>query len=294
MPSWPGPRVASIEESLRAGFTYEQIRANLRANRWQQIGRAIVWHNGEPTTDELRQAALVVLGPRAALTSFTGLAEWGLEGWDRDPIHVLVPRGARVRRPDGLRLRIHYTDHWRPEDMHRARRLHRPAQAAVLAAASFVGPRPACGVLAAVVQQRLARAADVTAAVEAAPRVRHRGALLMAARDIEQGAQALSEIDLARLCRSAGLPTPSRQAVRVLPDGRRRYLDAEWRRRDGRRVVVEVDGALHLVAARWWDDQLRQNELVLGDDLVLRFPTVVLRHERPIVISQLRRALLLG
>ena len=50
--------------------------------------------------------------------------------------------------------------------------------------------------------------------------------------------------------------------------------------------MVEVDGALHLVPKRWWDDQLRQNELVLKDDLVLR-------HEKPIVISQLSRALLL-
>ena len=123
--------------------------------------------------------------------------------------------------------------------------------------------------------------------------MRHRAALLSAAYDIAQGAHALSEIDLGKLCRAAGLPLPFRQAVRVI-GGRRRYLDAEWTRRDGRRVAVEVDGALHLVAKRWWDDQLRQNELVLRDDLVLRFPTVVLRHEKAIVVSQLSRALLLA
>ena len=71
--------------------------------------------------------------------------------------------------------------------------------------------------------------------------------------------------------------------------GRRRYLDAVWR--DGRIVVVEVDGALHLAPSRWWDDQLRRNELMLGDALVLRFPSIVVRTEPALVVAQLRRAL---
>jgi very-short-patch-repair endonuclease len=60
---------------------------------------------------------------------------------------------------------------------------------------------------------------------------------------------------------------------------------------DGRRVVVEVDGALHLVPRRWWADQLRQNELVLHGDLVLRYPSAVVRCEPALVVDQLRRAL---
>jgi hypothetical protein len=284
--------VRAVAELIRDGWTSDAIRAQIRARRWQRIGRAVVMHNGPPTRGELRAAALINLGPRAALTSFTALEDWGLDDWERDPIHVLVPRGARVRRPAGLHLRVHYTDRWSPDTMHAARRLHRPAHAAVLAAASFERPRPACGVLAAVVQQRLVRPGDLIAAVQDQPRVRHRGAQLAAAYDIEQGAHALSEIDLGRLCRSAGLPMPTRQAVRVTADGLRRYVDGQWTRPDGRRVVVEVDGALHLIAKRWWDDQLRQNEFVLQDDLVLRYPSVVLRCERPIVVSQLRRALL--
>ena len=56
--------------------------------------------------------------------------------------------------------------------------------------------------------------------------------------------------------------------------------------------MVEVDGALHLQVRRWWDDQLRQNELALADALVLRFPTVIVRAEPDLVIEQLRRALL--
>jgi hypothetical protein len=163
----------------------------------------------------------------------------------------------------------------------------------VIAASSFDARRPACGILAATVQQRLIQPSALVRAVEAASRTRYRADLLAAAHDIGQGAQALSEIDFARLCRRHGLPEPTRQAVRRDARGCRRYLDAEWRRADGCRIVVEVDGALHLIARRWWDDQLRQNELVIGGDLVLRFPSVVVRCDQMLVVDQLRRSLLL-
>jgi hypothetical protein len=107
------------------------------------------------------------------------------------------------------------------------------------------------------------------------------------------GRQALSEIDFGQLCRRFGLPAPTRQAVRVEPSSRRRYLDAEWRRRDGRTVAAEVDGALHLTPRRWYDDQLRQNEVVIAGTIVLRFPSVVVRDEPALVAAQLRRALLM-
>ena len=280
-----------MRDLLRAGWTSDAIRGQVKARRWQRLGRAVVLHNSTPTTEDLRAAALIVLGPRAVLTAFTALDEWGLDGWERDEIHVLVLRGARVVRPPGLPLRIHYAGRWTPAAVHDGRGLHRPAHAALRAAATFADPRPACGVLAATVQQRLVRASDLIDAVEASRRIRHRAVLLAAAHDIAHGAQALSEIDFARLCRSAGLPAPTRQAVRRDGFGRRRYLDVEWVLPNGRRVVVEVDGALHLAPKRWWEDQLRQNELVIGGDAVLRFPSVIVRCEPALVVDQLRRML---
>ena len=171
------------------------------------------------------------------------------------------------------------------------RELQRLAPAVTLAGSTFARPRPAIGILAAAVQQRLVRPSDLRSALESAPRLRHRHALLAGVGDIEMGAQALSEIDFARLCRRHGLPTPMRQAVRPDRFGRRRCLDAEWITRTGRRLVAEVDGALHLVATTWWDDQLRQNEVVLTDRVVLRFPTVYVRHEEVVTVDQLRRGL---
>ena len=81
--------------------------------------------------------------------------------------------------------------------------------------------------------------------------------------------------------------------MRVEANGRRRYLDAEWRLPDGRVVAVEVDGAHHIEAAQWEADQLRQNEVVVGGTIVLRYPAAIIRQRPELVAEQLRRALLL-
>ena len=188
-------------------------------------------------------------------------------------------------------MRLHVDSHWERVRRHGDSVVQVFPDALLRAAVTFDSARPACGILAAAVQQRLATPASLRAALNRAPRSRHRAALIGAVDDIDQGAQALSEIDFARLCRRYRLPEPQRQAIRVDSSGRRRYLDAVWQRHDGRLVVVEVDGALHLSPNRWWDDQLRQNELALGDALVLRFPSVVVRTEPAVVAAQLRRAL---
>ena len=163
--------------------------------------------------------------------------------------------------------------------------------ALVVAAGSVPSPRTACGLLAAAVQQRLTTAAMIGAALALQPKLRHFRALRLALHDIEQGAQALSEIDFVALCRRHKLPAPVQQGVRIEGSGRRRYLDAQWRRRDGGLLVVEVDGAIHLQPLTWVDDQLRQNEVVLGGAAVLRFPSTVIRSDERTVADQLRRGL---
>jgi very-short-patch-repair endonuclease len=68
-------------------------------------------------------------------------------------------------------------------------------------------------------------------------------------------------------------------------------LDVEWDLPDGRRIIAEIDGAAHIEIDEWVPDQLRQNEVVIDGALVLRFPSVVVRHDPEIVVGQLRRAL---
>ncbi len=206
-------------------------------------------------------------------------------------MHILVPGGTHVTRVPGLPTRVHYIGTWDRATFLESRQLHRAAPALLLAAAGFASARPACGILAAGVQQRIVTAAQLEVAARGAPRLRHRHALNLAIADIAQGSQALSEIDFVALCRTHGLPVPERQGVRVEPSGRRRYLDAEWLLGNGQRLVVEVDGAIHLSPRHWWNDQLRQNELVIAGDLVLRYPSVIVRVEAAVVAEQLGRAL---
>jgi hypothetical protein len=232
-----GQAVTTQRRMLAGGWTHSAIRAHVAAGRWQLAGRALVLHNGPIHDDEWPAIALVNCGPRAAITSFTLVQLRGLRGWERDEIHVLVPGGARVLRPPGLRLVTHWSSDWLAEKVQND--WHASAPALVLAAGSFASPRPACGILAAGVQQQLVTADELVDAVRSHARVRHHAALRLAVADIAQGAEALSEIDLGRLCRTHGLPAPTRQAVRVEASGRRRYVDAEWLSRSGKRVVAD-------------------------------------------------------
>jgi hypothetical protein len=285
-----GRKVMTSAQLIRAGATRSQIAANIAACRWQRYGRAIVLHCGELTRDERWSAALANVGRNSILASFTALQYAGLTGWERSEVHVLAPPGTPSCTLPVLRVVTHRSARW-PAPCLPGKRVQAVPDAAVRAAGSFRSPRPACGLLAAVVQQRLVDVTHLTDAVRVATRTKYRSVLLQAAADIAGGSQALSEIDFLRLCRGAELPLPRRQEVRRDGSGRRRYLDASWRRADGRLVVVEVDGAVHLSPRRWWDDQLRQNELTLGDAMVLRFPSVIPEPEPELVLRQLRQAL---
>jgi hypothetical protein len=158
------------------------------------------------------------------------------------------------------------------------------------AAAWTQHPRSACGLLIAAVQQRLTQPSRLLAEVNAVGRVRHRRLLRRVLADVEGGAQALSEVDFGHLCRRFGLPAPVRQAIRVDNVGRRRYVDVEMRTRRGRKLVVEIDGAVHLIVGNYWSDMARANELVIAGQPILRFPTVALYLNETLVADQLRRA----
>jgi very-short-patch-repair endonuclease len=106
--------------------------------------------------------------------------------------------------------------------------------------------------------------------------------------DIEGGAEALSEIDFASLCRRYRVPQPDRQVQRTDFAGRRRYLDAYW---PERRLHVEVDGAHHMDAREWAADMLRQNEVWIAGDRIMRFPAWLIRADPATVADQLRTAL---
>ncbi|GAB3080515.1 hypothetical protein GCM10027053_51010 [Intrasporangium mesophilum] len=74
--------------------------------------------------------------------------------------------------------------------------------------------------------------------------------------------------------------------MRVLPGGRV-YLDVGW---DDVGLVVEVDGGHHALALNTVDDALRQNEVVIAGEQVLRIPVLGLRLQPFRFMEQVMRA----
>ena len=54
---------------------------------------------------------------------------------------------------------------------------------------------------------------------------------------------------------------------------------------------MEVDGAHHMDVRHWAADMLRQNEIWIAGDRILRFPAWLIRQESAQVANQLREAL---
>ena len=145
-------------------------------------------------------------------------------------------------------------------------------------------------VLAAGVQQGLARVGDLRLVTDRLETVRRRKLIIDVLGDIAGGAQALSELDFLRLVvRPFGLPEPSRQIARRDRQGRRRWIDAAW---DDCKVAVEIDGAQHTEdPLQRWDDMERDIDLMLDGYQTLRFPAWLVRKNPEYVARRILEAL---
>lgn len=278
------------------GVDSHAVAAQVVARRWATIGPVlVVMHRGPLTRSAHLWAAVLNAGPAAGLSAWTALQQWGLKGWDRELVHVVVPRGQTPAPLVGVQIhesrRHSIDDLLRPEGRPAA---HDAPRAAIDAAAWEPSLRGGCGLLAAVVQQRLARPQALLEALGKAGRIRHRRVLAATLSDIIGGADALSEIDFVKFCAGANLPAPNRQSVRLDMHGRRRFRDVEWRRPDGRLVIGEIDGMGHMEAGRWYEDLMRDAELAPVEDHAIRFrlPAMAIHTEPARVEALLRRLLL--
>lgn len=227
-------QVLGRDQLAGLGITRHRVRAEVRARRWRLVGRAVVLHRGPLNGDARRWAAVLHAGSGAMLCAWSAAELYGLTGYERDTVHVVVRHGSRVRSLPWLR--VHVSRRLNHDDRHPARLLPvvRPARAVLDAASWTRDRRAACALLLAAVQQRLVRPDDVLQVLDRSGRIRHRNALRRVLLDAEGGAHSLAEVDLGAISRRYGLPEPGRQAVRRDSSGRRRYLDGWYRRNDGR------------------------------------------------------------
>ena len=282
--------VATYRQLVGAGMTRDEVRACVDARRWQRMGRhCLLSHNFEPTRRQLMWVAVLDPPELAVLGGFTALQLRGFTFFGREPelIHVVVTRGATYHRLPGLKI-------------HESRRLKEPdishedglpctsvPRSALDAAAWQPYPRYACGVLAAVVQQRLCTPQDLANELPFVGRIRHKAHMRLAVADIGGGAEALSEIDIAAMCRRFDLKPPDRQTVRTDRQGRKRYLDCEWFLGDGQVVVLEVDGSHHAEVQHWEADMKRERGIVISGRRVLRATANEARHEQAALVADL-------
>lgn len=282
---------------LRAsGIDDQGVRGHLRARRWQLVAPdVIVTFTGPLVLATQRWVGVLNAGPGSAACAWTALQCHGLTGWERDAVHVVVNRGATPPPVDGIRL--HESRRHGGSDVVERDGLavHTVARAAIDVAAWSLGDRSAMGVLAAVVQQGLTTPERLSDVLEPLPRIHRRRLIAATIEDLRGGAQALSELDLGRLCARHGLPVPRAQQMRRDDSGRRRYLDAEFVLADSSVRWVEVDGVGHMDPLRWYDDLLRAADLTVSADVpLLRLPAAALRSRDERVVAILKRYLAAG
>ncbi len=260
--------VVTRAQALAAGLTDSAIKVRLGSGRWRRIHLGVyASFSGQPDRAARFWAAVLRAGPGAALSHQTAGELQGLVADVPLLIHVSVPSGSRVARPQGVV--VHYS-----QRLGQARHpvLEPPrtqieetvldlAQCAASADAAVGWVFAACG-------SRRTTPDHIAAAMSRRPRIRWRSALSMAVGLGEEGVHSLLEFRYVNdVERAHGLPTGRRQRA-VMRGGRRQYQDVEY---EAFHVVVELDGrAAHPEGTRWADVR-RDNANAAVGQITLRY-----------------------
>jgi very-short-patch-repair endonuclease len=281
----PQASVATRKQLIAAGVPRWFIRNELGQRRWAAHGRqVVVLHNGPLPREATWWVAVLAVAPAAVLDGVTALQASNVHALTDMAVHVSVPKGARPRRPAGVR--VHETRRYRADEVVRSGvpRM-RPPVAAVHAALWARTERQATYFLVLVVQQGLATADQLGALLRQVRRHRFRRALTGVVKELALGSRSLGELDVSRALRARGLPEPTRQSVRRRPGGTE-YLDCEFIEYA---LVLEVDGAGHEEAAKKLDDLLRDLRLTAEGRSVLRISLVAWVLDREAVLDALQQ-----
>lgn len=286
--SLPYGGVLSRSILRRLGIDRHALAREIAADRWSAHGdQTIALHTQKLGVPALWWRAVWEVGCRgAALDGASALAAAGVTGYDVAAVHVSVPDHFSPDPVDGVRV-------------HRVVRVERevitgrgvprvaPAFAAIRAAHWASSDRQAALLLVLPIQQGIVSGPQLVAASRAISGRRRRALVPQLVQDISDGARSLGELDFAAMCRRRGLPEPDRQVVRRTAQGRI-YLDVRW---DVARLVVEIDGSHHGQGLAVISDQLRQNEVSLTRDIVLRISLLGLRLAPDQFLDQVARGL---
>ncbi len=272
------------DDLRRAGVTRADLRTEVRAGRWRLAGRYTVLLVGTELSGRARwQWAIWESGSGAALDGVTALQAAGLENFDQPTVHISVPSANATHDLHGVTLH-------RPNDVGTTiggpvTRVM-PEIACLRAAGWAVTDRTAALIIAMAVQQGVVHGERLQAEWAKVGYTARRGTIAQSIQDVCDGAESLGELDFAALCASYGLPSPERQIHRQRPNGVA-YIDAGWEHIG---LLVEIDGSQHFTTEGITSDALRQNDVMLGNERVLRIPLFGLRHHPEKFMDQVVRA----
>lgn len=271
------------------GIDSDTVRNNIWARRWvARTPRVVSTVTGTLDADQRRWLAVLHAGPRSTIGGLSAAACHGLAGWDRDRVTVWVDAPLAFERVDG----VDFFRTRRPFDLLRHPRdglpLARVEPAALLWAAYDAAMRPAYGLLAATVQQRLTTPERLLEWIDQLRPLRRARPLKRLLSEVAGGAHSGAEADVALMCRRAALARPARQRARTDSAGRRRWTDCEWDLPDGRVLVLEVDGSFHMEVRQWSADKQRGRRLATTGRVVVGCTAYEVRHEDAALAADLR------
>ena len=182
------PQHETVHRSQLAasGVSWEMVESQVAAGRWQPVGPlVIVLHNGPLTRTQQLWAAVLTVGAKGCLAEGTALEVHGFRGLgvpDLETVHVLHPRASSI--PTLSWLVVHESRRLRKGDiiLRKGLAVTGPGRAAIDRAAWQPHPRFAYAVLAAVVQQQLARVEELSRELRRAGQVPPRRAHAAGAR----------------------------------------------------------------------------------------------------------------
>ena len=283
----PRPTVMTSRDAVVA-FGADHVRWMVDCGRWQRPAKGVVVRHSGPLTDEERLAAeLFVQVDQAVVAGLTAATLDGLRNFAPTTTDILIPEGSTARRRQGVTVRRSRL--LTPDDVHPVRHPRRTRlPRSVIDAATWASTdlrRQA--IIASSVQQGLVTAASLDTVLARHPTRPHRSLMVETVRDVSGGSLSEWELLFERLRRHRRWPEPSRQRPRRDSAGRWRYLDVDF---DDFDLVAEIDGQQHMEALSWWEDMMRNNELVVIEGkTLLRFAGFALRRQPDRVAGVLDR-----
>ena len=250
--------VVSRTQLYLRGVSRGEVRAHVRARRWQRIGsHCITVHTGPLTQNARLWSAVLEGGPRALLDGALGVGRRRPRALSsQEAIRVSVPRGARIRHR-GTSVDIRQTRRWAPDDLEPGGLPRTRVPVAAIRAALWARTnRQATLLLVMTVQQGLGDGTGAQRGDAADPAGQATGtAPRRTARPARRCPVARRARRPARVSRCGASRSRTCRCCDVPPSGTY-YLDFRWGRW---KLVLEVDGIQHSWVENVVADALRQN-----------------------------------